>query len=291
VVTPGAPELVIFLGGAEVEKEERAKLYARGVPVFPTPERGVKALAQFFRFQEKPVVIPHAPTHAEPEAAPRPMLRLLPANEAAAMVAQAGIPAAAAPLAADEEEAVRLAHDFGYPVALKVSSPDIVHKSDMGGVALNLRNAEAVRHAYKDIMASTRLYERWARVDGVSVSPMAKPGGLELILGIVTDPQYGPCLMFGMGGTYTELYKDVAFCLLPASEADLDALIKRIKAYPLLTGFRGQPRRDLEALKTAMQALERMAGKHPELDQIELNPVLLYTKGLFAVDVRIFSRI
>lgn len=291
VVRPGEAELVIFLGGAEVEKEERAKLYERGIPVFPTPERGVKALAQFFRFQEKPVPIPHVLTHAEKEAVPRPVLRLLPANEAAEMVARAGIPAAAAPLAADEEEAVRLAQDFGYPVALKISSPDIVHKSDMGGVALNLRNAEAVRTAYREIMASTRLYERWARIDGVSVSPMAKPGGLELILGIVTDPQYGPTLMFGMGGIYTELYRDVAFCLLPAAEADLDALIKRIKGYPLLTGFRGQPRRDLEALKTAMQALERMAGKHPELDQVELNPVLLYSKGLFAVDVRIFSRV
>jgi acetyltransferase len=283
--------LVIFLGGAEVEREEREKLYDAGIPVFPTPERGVKALAQFFRFQEKPAAIPHTPTHKEAETRPAPLLRLLPAPEAAELVATAGIPAAAAPLAADPEEAVALARQFGYPVALKISSPDIPHKSDMGGVQLNLQNDEEVRHAFQDIMASTRLYERWARIDGVSVSVMANPGGLELILGTLTDPQYGPCLMFGMGGVATELYRDVAFCLLPAADEELKALMKKIKGYPLLTGFRGQPRRDLDALLTAMKALGRLAEKHPEIDQIELNPLMLYPKGLFAVDVRVFSRI
>jgi acyl-CoA synthetase (NDP forming) len=119
---------------------------------------------------------------------------------------------------------------------------------------------------------------------------MAKPGGLEIILGIVTDPQYGPVLMFGLGGIYTEIYQDVAFCLLPAEDEELTALIKKIKGYPLLAGFRGLPKLDTEALLQAMKALARYAFKHPELDQIELNPLLLYPKGLFAVDVRIFSR-
>ncbi len=290
-VAAGAHELVIFLGGADVERQEREKFYTAGIPVFPTPERGIRALAQFFRFQEKHAPIPHAPTHKEAENRPAPGLRLLPADEAAKLVTKAGIPAAAAPLAQDADEAVALARQFGYPVALKISSPDIPHKSDMGGVQLHLHNDEAVRHAFQDIMASTRLYERWARIDGVSVSVMANPGGLELILGILTDPQYGPVLMFGMGGVATEIYRDVAFCLLPATDADLEGLMKKIKGFPLLTGFRGQPPRDLDALRTAMKALARLAGKHPELDQIELNPLLLYPKGLFAVDVRVFSRV
>jgi acetyltransferase len=291
VVTPGAHELVIFLGGAEVEREERAKLYEGGIPVFPTPERGIRALAQFFRFA--PPARPIVPTHPAPPPERRlaPGLRLLPAFEAAHLLAQAGIPVASAPLAASPEEAVALAQGFGYPVVLKVASPDIPHKSDLGGVHLNLKTDEEVRHAYQDILASARLYERGAQVDGVTVSPMAKAGGLEVILGIITDPQYGPVLMFGLGGIYTELYKDVAFCLLPANEAELRDLMTKIRGYPLLTGFRGQPRRDLEALLIAMQALARFAGKHPELDQVELNPLLLYPKGLFAVDVRIFSRI
>jgi acetate---CoA ligase (ADP-forming) len=291
VVTPGAQELVVFLGGAEVEREEREKLYARGIPVFPTPERGIRALGQFFRFQEKPGAIAHVPTHQEAGPPLAPDLKLLPSFEAAHLAAKAGIPVAAAPLAADPEEAVTLAHSFGYPVVLKISSPDIAHKSDMGGVALNLGSDDAVRRAYKDIMASARLYERWARIDGVSVSPMAKAGGLELILGTITDPQYGPTLMFGLGGIYTELYQDVAFCLLPADDEELADLMKRIKGYPLLTGFRGQPHRDQEALLAAMKALAIFAGKHPELEQIELNPLLLYSQGLFAVDVRIYARI
>ncbi len=286
VVTPGEPELVVFLGGAEVEREEREKLYDLGVPVFPTPERGVKALAQFFRFVPPPVA-----TQPEPLVQPAPGLRLLPSGEAAVMLSEAGIPVAAAPLAASPEEAVSLAEQFGYPVALKVASPDIVHKTDVGGVQLYLSTPDEVRTAYQEIMASVRLRERQARVEGVTVSRMAPPGGLEVILGAVTDPQYGPTLMFGLGGIYTELYRDVTFCLLPADDEELERLITGIKGYPLLTGFRGQPKRDLKALKQAMKALSIFAQKHPELDQIEINPLLLYEKGLFGVDARILSRI
>ena len=206
------------------------------------------------------------------------------------MITKAGIPAAAAPLALEPEQAVELARSFGYPVAMKIASPQLAHKSDMGGVYLGLENDEEVRQAYQEIIDATRLYENWVTVHGVSVSPMAKPGGLEVILGVITDPQYGPTLMFGLGGVNTEIYKDVAFCILPAEDAELEDLMHRIKGYPLLTGYRGQPPRDTKALLAAMKALATFAGKHPELDQIELNPLLLYEKGLFAVDVRIFVR-
>ncbi len=286
VVTPGARELVVFLGGAEVEREEREKLYTVGVPVYPTPERGVAALAQFFRFAPQP-----RPEAAGPAIPSAPGLRLLPAQEAAEMLVKAGIPVAAAPLASSADEAVDLARQFGYPVALKVASPDIPHKSDMGGVHLYLDNDEEVRQVFQDILASTRLHDRKLQVDGVTVSPMAKLGGLEVILGTLTDPQYGPTLMFGLGGIFTEIYQDVAFCLLPASDEDMENLIKSIRGYPLLTGFRGQPKRDLGALKAAMEVLAKFAQRHPELDQVELNPLLLYERGLFAVDVRIFSRV
>ncbi|MHB8068620.1 MAG: acetate--CoA ligase family protein [Desulfobaccales bacterium] len=290
-VTPGASELVIFLGGAEVEREEREKLYDAGIPVFPTPERGIKALAQFFRFQASTAtfVMPDGAIQAAPPQPPG--LELIPAFEAAVMMSKAGIPAAAAPLALTADEAVTLAQSFGYPVALKVASPDFPHKTDVGGVYLHLQEDAAVRTAFKAIQASARFFDREATIEGVTVSPMAKPGGLEIILGIVTDPQYGPVLMFGLGGIYTEIYQDVAFCLLPAEDAELTALIKKIKGYPLLAGFRGLPKLDTEALLQAMKALARYAFKHPELDQIELNPLLLYPKGLFAVDVRIFSRV
>jgi acyl-CoA synthetase (NDP forming) len=285
-VTPGTPELVVFLGGAEVEQAERQKFYEAGIPVFPTPERGIKALAQFFRFDPHPAPPPGRPKVAVPEG-----LRLLPPPEAVSLLAKAGIPAAAAPLAMDADQAVALAQQFGYPVVMKIASPMIAHKTDMGGVYLGLENDDEVRQAYQEIMDATQLYERWATIDGVSISPMAKPGGLEVILGTITDPQYGPTLMFGLGGVNAEIYKDVAFCILPAEDAELEDLIKRVKGYPLLAGYRGQPPRDTAALLAAMKALAMFAAKHPELDQIELNPLLLYTKGLFAVDVRIFSRL
>ena len=286
VVTPGAAELVVFLGGAEVEQAERHKLYEAGVPVFPTPERGIAALAQFFRFAPQ-----RRPDGAGPVLPSTPGLRLLPGQEAAEMLANAGIPVAAAPLAKTPDEAVALARQFGYPVVLKVASPDIPHKSDVGGVHLNLTHDEAVRQAFQDILETSRHHDRKVRVDGVTVSPMAKLGGLEVILGTITDHQYGPTLMFGLGGIYTEIYQDVAFLILPATEAEMEELIRSIRGYPLLTGFRGQPPRDLAALKGAMEALAIFAQRHPELDQIELNPLLLYEKGLFVVDARIFSRI
>ncbi|MFA4902691.1 MAG: acetate--CoA ligase family protein [Desulfobaccales bacterium] len=285
-VTPGASELVIYLGGADVERAERQKFYKAGIPVYPTPERGIKALAQFSRFEPHPAPAPARPKVAVPEG-----LRLLPPPEAVSLLAKAGIPTAAAPLALDADQAVALAQQFGYPVAMKISSAMIAHKTDMGGVYLGLANDDEVRQAYQEIMDATQLYERWATIDGVSISPMAKPGGLEVILGTITDPQYGPTLMFGLGGVNAEIYQDVTFCLLPADDAELEDMIKRVKGYPLLTGYRGQPPRDTAALLAAMKALAIFAGKHPELDQIELNPLLLYTKGLFAVDVRIFSRL
>ena len=169
---------MVFLGGAEVEREERAKLYDAGIPVFPTPERGIRALAQFFRFEAAPAAAPGIPQVAVAES-----LTLLPAWEATAMMAKAGIPAAAAPLARDADEAVDLADQFGYPVVLKIASPDIAHKSDVGGVLVGLENDEEVRRAFDEMMEASKLFDRVAEVYGATVSPMAKPGGLEVILG------------------------------------------------------------------------------------------------------------
>ena len=129
-----------------------------------------------------------------------------------------------------------------------------------------------------------------ARLDGVTVSPMAKPGGLEVILGVFTDPQYGATLMFGLGGIFTEIYRDVQFCLLPAKEEEFRHMIRSIKGYPLLAGARGQVSKDQEALVEIMKSLSTLATANPQLDQIELNPLLVYERGVFAVDARIYSR-
>jgi acetyltransferase len=286
IVTPGAAELAIFLGGADIERQETPLMHQQGIPVFPTPERGLAALHQFFRFE--PQELAH-PGHYQPPTAPG--LRLMSTEESIKLVAKYGIPVAAAPLAETVEEAVALAEQFGFPVALKIASPDVAHKSDVGGVRLHLRDAQEVREEFSDLMATVLMNAKDARIEGVTVSPMAKPGGLEVIIGVFADPQYGAVLMFGLGGILTEIYQDVQFCLLPASEEELLRMIRSIKGYPLLAGFRGLSPKDQTALVEVMKCVSRLATSNPEIDQIDLNPVLVYERGVFVVDVRLFSRI
>ena len=284
IVTPGASEVVIFLGGADVERKERILIHEKGIPVFPTPERGLKALHQFFRFDSRPIL----PSSFHVSSAG---LQLLPAEEAVALLEKAGIPAVAALRATSPEEAVALARKFKAPVALKVASPDIAHKSDVDGVRLNLSGDEEIRTAYGEIMTAASSRVPKARLEGVTVSPMAMSGGMEVIVGVFTDSQYGPTLVFGLGGIFTEIYRDVQFCLLPASEEELLQTICAITGYPLIAGVRGQPPRDQAALVEIMKGVSQLVINNPDLDQIDLNPVLVYERGASIVDARIFRRI
>jgi len=277
-------ELVIFCGGADVEREEKLLMHKKGIPVFPTPERGVRALGQFFLFDEK------EETTAEP-AAPHgaTALRLMPAGASVDLLNKYGIPAVEAPLAASADEAVALFRKAGGPVVLKVAADEVAHKSDLGGVRLNLSAEEDVRKAYDNIRSSIKKHLPEAYIEGVTVSPMARPG-TEVILGVITDPQYGPSLMFGLGGLFTEVYRDVQFCLLPAEEKEFLRIIENIKGYPILAGIRGQKRKDTAALVEAMKGISRLVQDHPEIDQIDLNPVIVYEKGIAVVDYRIYTR-
>ena len=284
IVTPGESELVIFCGGADVEREEKGIMHENGIPVFPTPERGVRALAQFFCFDE-PDAATEAPRHAD-----APVLTLVPSHETVAMLQACGIPAYDARLATSADEAVAIARDMGLPVVLKIASADISHKSDVGGVRLNLGTEEAVRRAYDEIFASVIDKVPQAVCEGVTVSAMAGPGGAEVILGVLKDPQYGPALMFGLGGIFTEIYKDVQFCLLPAEDTEFRQMVRAITGYPLLAGARGQSPKDVTALVGIMQGLSKLVADHPEIDQIDLNPVLVYETGVAVVDYRIYTQ-
>ncbi|MGZ6223839.1 MAG: acetate--CoA ligase family protein, partial [Syntrophales bacterium] len=283
IVTPGASEVVVFLGGADVEREERLLIHQRGIPVFPTPERGLKALYQFFRFESRAVIAPS--THASTSG-----LQLMGASESAMLLDEARIPVAAARLAKSPEEASALGRTFATPVVLKVASPDIAHKSDVDGIRLNLSTEKEIRTAYHEIMASAAIRAPHARIEGVTVSPMGEAGGQEVIVGVFTDPQYGPVLMFGLGGIFTEIYKDVQFCLLPASNEELRQTIQAITGYPLLAGVRGQRPKDVKKLIEVMRGVSKLVIDNPEIDQIDLNPVLVYEQGVLVVDVRIFRR-
>ncbi|GAB4325489.1 MAG: acetate--CoA ligase family protein [Dehalococcoidia bacterium] len=211
---------------------------------------------------------------------------LLTEVEAKQALIDAGIPATKTTLAATREEACRQADEMGYPVVLKVVSPDIAHKSDVGGVKLNLQNADEVGAAFDAIMASARAAQPSARIEGVSVQQMAAPG-TEVIVGMTTDPQFGPVMMFGLGGIMVEVLKDVSFRLVPLERKDAEDMIMEIKGRPVLEGVRGQPPANIEALVDLIVQVSRFVEANPDIRELDLNPVLASPSGAIAVDARI----
>lgn len=211
---------------------------------------------------------------------------LLTETESKQVLHDLGIATAASQLATSEDEAVRVAASIGLPVVLKISSPDILHKSDVGGVRLQLQTAEAVRQAYRAILQSTAEHAPAAHVDGVSVQPMVTPG-VEVIIGMSKDPTFGPVLMFGLGGVLVELLKDVAFRIVPLSRRDAAEMLRDIQGFPLLQGYRGTPAADLDALERILLTLSDFVTRTPVIQEIDLNPVYAYAQGALAVDARI----
>jgi acyl-CoA synthetase (NDP forming) len=198
----------------------------------------------------------------------------------------AGIPIASAQLAATREEAVAAARQIGLPIVLKIVSPDISHKSDVGGVKLNLGSEEEVAAAFDEIVEAARRAQAGATVLGVSVQKMAQPG-VEVIMGMTKDPQFGPVLMFGLGGVFVEVLKDVAFRIVPLEPRDARQMIRDIQGFPVLEGFRGQEPADLAALEDMLMRLSAFVEEHPEIQELDLNPIFAYKDGALAVDARI----
>ncbi len=225
-------------------------------------------------------------THAIIKAARAGQRTLLSEVEAKAVLADAGIPVTTTKLATSVDEAVSLADDFGYPVALKVVSDAITHKSDVGGVELGLADADAVRAAYDRIQAAGKAAVPDATIDGVSVQPMAA-AGTEVIMGMTKDPQFGPVLMFGLGGVLVEILKDVAFRVVPLESRDATQMVREIKGFPVLEGYRGAAPADLAALESILMKLSEFAAANPEVDELDLNPIFAYDDGAVAVDARI----
>lgn len=207
--------------------------------------------------------------------------------EALALVKAAGLPVIEHRTARSAEEAISAAGQLGYPVALKVVSREIVHKSDADGVQLDLRDAAAVGAAYRRVMDGAARHHTDARVDGVLVCRMARLG-VEVILGLTRDPQFGPALMFGLGGIFVEIFRDVAFRLVPVSELDATEMIREIKGFPLLLAARGRPARDFATVVRCLLTLSRLAESRPEIDALDLNPVILYEEGCVVVDAKVF---
>ncbi|MFA5168341.1 MAG: acetate--CoA ligase family protein, partial [Candidatus Omnitrophota bacterium] len=183
------------------------------------------------------------------------------------------------------EQAVKI----GFPVVMKVVSQQIIHKVDVGGVRLNLNSADDVQHAFRDIMAVGERLK--ARIDGVFMQRMA-PKGREVILGMKRDPHFGPILMFGLGGIYVEALKDVTFRVAPIRELSAYDMLRNIRAFKLLEGVRGEPPADLEAIADCLKRLSQLSCDHPEIDEIDINPLMVYGegKGAGVIDARIILK-
>jgi len=212
--------------------------------------------------------------------------KILTEVESKDILEEAGIPTARARLATTADEAVAAAREVGFPVALKIVSPEITHKSDVGGVKLNLSTPEEVKAAFDEIVAAAKKAQPDAAIDGVSVQKMARPG-IEVIMGMSQDAQFGPVLMFGLGGILVEVLKDVSFRLVPITPLDAHQMVQEIKGRPLLEGYRGQEPADVEALEKLLLRLSDFIEKHPETAELDLTPIFPYKDGVLAVDARI----
>jgi acetate---CoA ligase (ADP-forming) subunit beta len=212
--------------------------------------------------------------------------KILTEVESKQLLEEAGISTARARLATSRDAAVQAARDIGFPVVLKVVSPQISHKNDVGGVTLDLKSPEEVAAAFDEIVAAARGAAPDATVDGVSVQPMARPG-IEVIVGVSTDPQFGPVIMFGLGGVLVEVLKDVSFRIIPIAQRDARQMIHEIKGFPLLEGYRGQDPADLAALESLLLRVSEFVEQQPEISELDLNPIFAYKDGALAVDARI----
>ena len=206
--------------------------------------------------------------------------------EAKQIFKEAGINCTDTRLAVTKKDAVSLSEEIGYPVVLKISSVDITHKSDAGGVKVNLKDKSEVENAFDEIMASCKVGYPDANIEGISVQGMAK-AGIEIIMGMIKDPKFGSVLMFGLGGVLVEVLQDVSFRVVPLDAGDASEMVSEIKGRKLLEGYRGQDPADIPYLEDMLLKLSAFVADKPEIKEIDMNPVFAYKDGAIVVDARI----
>jgi acetyl-CoA synthetase (ADP-forming) len=205
--------------------------------------------------------------------------------ESKKILKQAGISVVETRLAKTQKEAVSLSRKMGFPVALKIISPEVIHKSDSGGVKLSLNNASEVKKAYDEILKRVKKQHPDAVIHGIGVQKMVRPG-TEVIVGSSKDPQFGPVIMFGLGGIFVELLKDVSFRIIPLERRDALEMIEEIKGYPLLQGYRGKEPANISALVEIILKISKLIQENPTIKELELNPIFVYRDKAIGVDAR-----
>jgi acyl-CoA synthetase (NDP forming) len=206
-------------------------------------------------------------------------------EESRAIMELAGIPFNKCGLATSAGDAADIADDMGYPVVMKIVSPQVIHKTEVGGVRVNIATGAEVKSTYEDIVKGVLEQVPHAEINGILIEEMVS--GTELIVGTTTDPQFGPMIMFGIGGIFVEVYKDVSFRLIPISANDARDMMGEIKGKALLEGIRGLPRADPDKIVEILENVSKLVQSHPEIDEMDINPLLITENGIIAVDARI----
>ena len=283
------PMLAVFMGGTEVAAA-REKLMALGIPNYPSPDRAVtalRAMCDYAAWKRRPArMVTRFPVNRRRvdriiNAQERSGITQIGEVEAKEILRAYDFNVLGGQLAQNDDEAVEIAERIGYPVVLKISSPDIIHKSDFGGVRINLANAEQVRDAFDLMMLRIQKRAPKAYLRGGFVEKMGQRGR-EVILGMTRDPQFGPMLMFGLGGIFVEVMKDVTFHLAPITAEEAMQMLKGTRSYALLQGARGQAPVDLEAIAGALQRISQLVTDYPEIMELDINPFIVGPMGVQA---------
>ncbi len=206
-------------------------------------------------------------------------------TEAKELLREYGIPVPDFKLIKSEEEIAGLAKEMNFPIVMKIVSPDIIHKTDAGGVKLNIKDEKEARLAYQEIIFKAKKYNKEAKISGVIVYPMVTQG-TEIIIGMMKDPHFGPVAMFGLGGIFVEVLKDVSFRIIPLKGRDAREMITEIRGYEILKGARGESPKDIKAIREVLMKVSKLTMENPEISEIDLNPIFVFEKGLQVVDAR-----
>ena len=206
-------------------------------------------------------------------------------TEAKELLKEYGIPVPNFKLIKSENEIIGLAKEINFPIVMKIVSPDIIHKTDAGGVKVGIKDEKEAELAYQEIISKVKKYNKEAQIFGVITYSMISKA-TEIIIGMIKDPHFGPVVMFGLGGIFVEVLKDISFRILPIEERDAGEMITGIKGYEILKGARGNPPRDIQAIKEVLLKVSKLTTENPEINEIDLNPIFVFEKGLQVIDAR-----
>jgi len=280
------PVVIALLGSILIK--EAAKIFQNAkVPIYPFPERAASALSALFNRAEYLATDPNENSekgHSKPSVSVSSLKWDLVNLEE--LLAAYKIPTMPIKLALDISEAVTIADELGYPVVMKIASHDILHKSDVGGVILNIQNVESLKHSYTQILEATKAAKPDAKIEGVHIQHQA-PDGQEVIIGMVRDPQFGALMMFGSGGLEVEGLNDVAFALAPLNKAESRKMIRKTWAGRKLQGFRNIASADEDSVVDVLVRLSWLAFENESVEEIEINPLRVFLQGSVAVDIRL----